>query len=109
MGIANREIGSTGIYVSPVALGCWPIAGMTSLDVNDEDSRLTIRAAIESGVNFLDTAHCYGMDGRSEKLIGEAVSGCRDEVVIATKGGIHWDSAGTRALRWFSGENPARV
>ena len=88
----KREIGSTGIFVSPVALGCWPIAGMTSLDVNDDDSRATIRAAIDSGVNFLDTAHCYGADGKSETLIGEVVADCRDDVVIATKGGIHWDS-----------------
>lgn len=88
----HREIGSTGIFVSPVALGCWPIAGMTSLDVNDDDSRATIRAAIESGVNFLDTAFCYGAEGESEKLVGEVVAGCRDQVVIATKGGIHWDS-----------------
>ena len=88
----KREIGSTGIFVSPVALGCWPIAGMTSLDVNDDDSRATIRTAIDSGINFLDTAHCYGADGKSEILIGEVIADCRDDVVIATKGGIHWDS-----------------
>ena len=88
----KREIGQSGIFVSPVALGCWPIAGMTSLDVNDDDSRATIRAAIDSGINFLDTAHCYGADGKSEILIGEVIADCRDDVVIATKGGIHWDS-----------------
>jgi aryl-alcohol dehydrogenase-like predicted oxidoreductase len=92
MSEAKREIGQTGIFVSPVALGCWPIAGMTSLEVNDDDSRATIRAAIDSGINFLDTAHCYGADGESEVLIGEVIAGCRDDVVIATKGGIHWDS-----------------
>jgi aryl-alcohol dehydrogenase-like predicted oxidoreductase len=92
MSEAKREIGQAGIFVSPVALGCWPIAGMTSLEVNDDDSRATIRAAIDSGINFLDTAHCYGADGESEVLIGEVISGCRDDVVIATKGGIHWDS-----------------
>ena len=88
----KREIGTTGIMVSPVALGCWPIAGMTSLDVNDDDSKATIRAALDSGINFLDTAFCYGANGESEKLVGEVVAGRRDEVVIATKGGIHWDS-----------------
>lgn len=92
----KREIGRTGICVSPVALGCWPIAGMTSLEVNDKDSRATIRAAIDSGINFLDTAHCYGIDGKSEKLIGEVIAQRRNEVVIATKGGIHWDSDGVR-------------
>ncbi len=92
MAESHREIGSTGILVSPVALGCWPIAGMTSLDVNDDDSRATIRAAIDAGINFLDTAFCYGANGESEKLIGEVIADCRDDVVIASKGGIHWDS-----------------
>ncbi len=96
MSESRREIGQSGIFVSPVALGCWPIAGMTSLDVNDDDSRGTIRAAIDSGINFLDTAHCYGIDGKSEVLIGEVIAGCRDDVVIASKGGIHWDSDGVR-------------
>jgi aryl-alcohol dehydrogenase-like predicted oxidoreductase len=91
MASGHREIGSTGIFVSPVALGCWPIAGMTSLDVNDDDSRAAIGAAIDCGINFLDTAFCYGADGESEKLVGEVIADRRDEVVIATKGGIHWD------------------
>ncbi len=88
----KRRIGKTDLYVTPVALGCWPIAGMTSLDVNDTDSIATIHAAIDSGINFLDTAHCYGIDGESERLIGQAISSRRDELVIASKGGIHWDS-----------------
>lgn len=65
---------------------------MTSLNVNDDDSKATIHAALDCGINFLDTAFCYGANGESEKLIGEAIVGRRDEVVIATKGGIHWDS-----------------
>ena len=51
-----RRLGVTDIEVSPVAMGCWPIAGMTSLDVNDKDSLATIHAALDSGINFLDTA-----------------------------------------------------
>ncbi|MFP6753584.1 MAG: hypothetical protein VB855_18010 [Pirellulaceae bacterium] len=42
-----REIGTTGIMVSPVALGCWPIAGMTSPDVTHEQSLQTLHAAVE--------------------------------------------------------------
>lgn len=94
--ISQRKLGRSDIQVSPVALGCWPIAGMTSLDVNDLDSRKTIHAAIDAGINFLDTAHCYGVDGVSERLIGECIGDRRDDVVIATKGGIHWDSQGVR-------------
>lgn len=87
-----RPLGRTDILVSPIALGCWPIAGMTSLHVNDDDSLKTIAAAIDNGINFLDTAYCYGADGESERLIGGAIAGRRDEVVIASKAGIHWDA-----------------
>jgi len=90
-------LGATNIRVSPVAFGTWPIAGVSSLDVNDADSLATIRAALDSGVNFLDTAYCYGKQGESEKLIGQVVAGRRSEAVIATKGGIHYDAAGVQA------------
>jgi aryl-alcohol dehydrogenase-like predicted oxidoreductase len=87
-----RPLGRTNLLVSPIALGCWPIAGMTSLHVNDADSLQTIGAALDNGINFLDTAYCYGAGGESERLIGQAIAGRRDEVVIASKGGIHWDA-----------------
>ncbi|MEL7497172.1 MAG: aldo/keto reductase [Planctomycetota bacterium] len=91
-----RRLGQTEMFVSPIGLGCWPIAGMTSLDVNESDSRKTIYTAIESGINFLDTAHCYGLDGVSERLVGEVIQTRRDQLIIASKGGIHWDASGTR-------------
>ena len=94
----QRQIGLTDIYVSPVALGCWPISGMTSLDVNEADSVSTLRSCLDVGVNFLDTAFCYGADGESERLIAKGVGNRREEFVIATKGGIHWDAGGHKAL-----------
>ena len=87
-----RPLGKTSIRVSPVALGLWPIAGMTSLDVNDADSLATIAAALDCGINFFDTAYCYGANGESERLFARAIGNRRDQVVIATKGGIHWDA-----------------
>lgn len=87
-----RQIGTSELYVSGVALGCWPIAGMTSLDVNERDSLATLAAALDHGINFFDTAYCYGAAGESEKLVGRALAKHRDQVVIASKGGIHWDS-----------------
>jgi aryl-alcohol dehydrogenase-like predicted oxidoreductase len=87
-----RRLGTTDILVTPVAFGCWPISGVTSVDVNEADSLATLEAALASGVNFVDTAHCYGYAGESERLIGRVVAGRRDAVVIATKGGIHWDA-----------------
>lgn len=90
---ALRRLGQTDLYVSPVALGCWPISGMTSLDVNERNSLATLAACAELGINFLDTAYCYGADGESEKLIAKALSAQRDQFVIATKCGIHWNES----------------
>jgi aryl-alcohol dehydrogenase-like predicted oxidoreductase len=89
----KRQLGMTDILVTPIALGCWPIAGMTSAGVNDADSLATIRACFDTGINFLDTAYCYGPNGESERLIAQALGDRRDEMVIATKGGLQWDAS----------------
>ncbi len=93
-----RPLGHSDIRVSPVALGCWPISGMTSLDVNEADSLATLHAALDAGINFFDTAYAYGPAGESERLIASALGRRRDRVVIATKGGIEWDAAGQRVI-----------
>lgn len=93
---ARRQLGTTDIEISPVAMGCWPIAGMTSVNVNDADSLTTLQAALDSGINFVDTAYCYGPDGESERLIARQLGPRRDDIVIATKGGVHWNVDGTR-------------
>ena len=92
MTFSHREIGRSGIFVTPLAMGCWPIAGITSVNVTEEQSLATLQAAVDSGLNFFDTAYCYGYDGESEKLIRRALGHRRDELVIATKGGIHYDN-----------------
>lgn len=78
---------------------------MTTPDVNRADSLATIRACFELGINHLDTAFGYGAEGESERLIAEALGERRDEMVIATKGGIHW---GPRGERIFDA-SPARL
>jgi aryl-alcohol dehydrogenase-like predicted oxidoreductase len=98
MPIELRPLGRTNLRVSPVALGCWPIAGMTSLDVNEADSLATLQAALDAGINFLDTAYAYGTNGESERLIARVVADRREEVVIATKGGIAWSEGGSRVI-----------
>lgn len=90
--IELRPLGRTDIQISPVALGCWPIAGMTSLDVYTRHSLATIDACSKAGINFLDTAYCYGANGESEELIATVIRQRRDDFVIATKCGIHWDA-----------------
>lgn len=85
-----RRIGTTDLMVTPVAMGCWPIAGITSIGVTPEQSRATLRAAFEAGINFFDTAYIYGYQGESERMVGEELGAHRDEIVIATKCGLHW-------------------
>jgi len=86
-----RPIGGTEFQVTPVAMGCWPIAGVTSIDVTEAQSLATLEAAFDAGINFYDTAYCYGYAGESERMIGRALGPRRDRIVIATKGGIHWE------------------
>ena len=94
----QRRLGKTDIWVSSIALGCWPIAGMTTLGTNEADSLATIRACFEVGVNFLDTAYCYGPQGESELLIAKALGNRRNQLVIATKCGIGWDENITQVV-----------
>ena len=65
--------------------------GVTTLDTNDADSIATIQKCFDVGVNHLDTAHVYGPNGESENLDPARVAGRRDEMVIATKCGIHYE------------------
>lgn len=89
----RRPLGNSGFSVSPVALGCYPIAGVSTLETNDADSIATIQKCFDVGINHLDTAYVYGPNGESENLIRRAVVGRRDELVIATKCGIHFEGS----------------
>jgi aryl-alcohol dehydrogenase-like predicted oxidoreductase len=89
-----RPLSNTGINVSEVALGCWPIAGMTSPGTSDAESLATVQACFELGINHLDTAYMYGRSGESERLIARAIGARREEMVIATKCGLHWSPDG---------------
>jgi aryl-alcohol dehydrogenase-like predicted oxidoreductase len=89
---SRRQLGNTKIEVSSVALGCWPIAGVTTLGTNDADSIATIQKCFDVGINHLDTAHVYGPNGESEKLIRRALCNRRDEITIATKCGVHYEN-----------------
>jgi aryl-alcohol dehydrogenase-like predicted oxidoreductase len=100
MGMATRTLGRSGIQVSPMGFGCWAIggpywAGEQPLgwgEVDDEESVRALHRALDLGVNFFDTADIYGT-GHSERVLGRALAGRRDEVVIATKFGNLGDEA----------------
>jgi aryl-alcohol dehydrogenase-like predicted oxidoreductase len=89
-----RPLSTTGINVSEIALGCWPIAGMTSPGTSDAESVATVQACFDLGINHLDTAYMYGRSGESERIIARALGKRRDEMVIATKGGAHFGPDG---------------
>lgn len=78
-----RKVGRTGLKVSPVCLGTMTFGDQ----VCEADSIAMTHAAIDAGVNFIDTANMYAK-GRSEEIVGKALKGRRDEVVLATKVGI---------------------
>jgi 1-deoxyxylulose-5-phosphate synthase len=85
-----RNLGSTGLKVSPICVGCMtfgvPERGDHPWTLPEAQSRPLIRKAIEAGINFFDTANVYS-DGTSEEIVGQALKDYtrRDEVVIATK------------------------
>lgn len=85
-----RDFGNTGIKVSEIGFGCWAIGGNNHGNsygpTTDKSSTDAINKALELGLNFFDTADVYGW-GHSEELLGKALRGKRDRVVIATKVG----------------------
>ncbi len=89
----QRRLGSEGLVVSEIGLGCMGMSEFYGTGEEDE-SIATIQRAIELGVTLLDTADMYG-PFTNEKLVGEAIKGRRDEVNIATKFGIEREEDGT--------------
>lgn len=80
-----RKLGQADIDVSVIAMGCWGIGGGAMWGtVDDDESVATIHAALDSGINFFDTAEVYG-SGHSEEVMGRAFKGRRHQAVIATK------------------------
>lgn len=84
----KRKLGKSGLEVSALGLGCMGFSSTFGQNVNKEDAIATLRAAVERGVTFFDTAEVYGPFG-NEELLGEALKPLRNQVVIATKFGFN--------------------
>lgn len=85
----KRQLGKDGPLVSAIGLGCWGFAG-TYGATSEAESHATLAAALDLGIDFLDTANVYG-GGVSEQTIGSFIKGNPNNFTIATKGGIHRD------------------
>jgi aryl-alcohol dehydrogenase-like predicted oxidoreductase len=80
-----RSLGRTGWKVSEISFGAWAIGGAWG-DVSDQESLATLHKAVDSGVNFIDTADVYG-DGRSERLVAQLKKSRKEEIIVTTKAG----------------------
>ena len=85
-----RKLGPSGIDVSAVGFGAWAIGGWMWGGTDDRKAVEAIHAAVDQGINLIDTAPAYGY-GHSERVVGEAIHDRRDRVVLATKCGLVWD------------------
>lgn len=83
--LPKRRLGSSGLQVSAIGLGCMSLSGVYG-ESPDEAGIAVIHAALERGITFLDTSDMYGF-GHNEELVGKAIKGRRDQIILATKFG----------------------
>ncbi|MGW2327502.1 aldo/keto reductase [Streptomyces sp. NPDC001700] len=94
----QRKLGASGPSIGAIGLGCMGMSwGYAEGQRNDDTSVGVIAEALDLGVTFLDTSDVYG-DGHNERLLGRALAGRRDDVVLATKCGLVVDDLATRAM-----------
>jgi aryl-alcohol dehydrogenase-like predicted oxidoreductase len=94
----NRKLGRSKLEVSPLGLGCWAIGGPTQFreshfgwgEIDEDEAVRAIHAALDAGITYFDTADIYGT-GHSERILGRALAGRRDRVLVATKFGLTFD------------------
>jgi aryl-alcohol dehydrogenase-like predicted oxidoreductase len=95
--VIKRTLGSSGLEVSAVGLGCMGLSHGYGPAVDQQDGIALIRAAVDLGITFFDTAQVYG-PFTNEELVGKALAPVRDQVVIATKFGFSFDGSRSTGL-----------
>jgi aryl-alcohol dehydrogenase-like predicted oxidoreductase len=93
----KRKLGNTGLEVSAIGLGCMGMSQSYGTPMETADAVRLIRAAVERGIDFFDTAEVYG-PFKNEEVVGEALQPIRDQVVIATKFGIDIAAHGSSGM-----------
>lgn len=92
--LRTRPLGHSGLALTAIGLGTWAMGGggwkFGWGDQDDAESIRAIQAGLDAGINWIDTAAVYG-HGRAERIVGQAIVGRRDEVIVATKCGRVWD------------------
>lgn len=81
-----RKLGKTGFDVSEISLGTWQVGGVWGDDFSHSNAEKILNSAVDSGINFIDTADVYG-DGESEKAVGRFVKSRSERIFVATKCG----------------------
>ena len=100
----RRRLGGTDLELSVIGLGTWVFGGRWG-GADDAESEAACHAALDAGVNWIDTADIYGQ-GRAERIVGKVVRERGEDVVVATKGGVAWEVGddGLRIWREASAE-----
>jgi methylglyoxal reductase len=99
----TRTLGGSTIEASVVGLGTWAIGGWMWGGTDETESVAAIQASLDEGVTLIDTAPAYGK-GRSEEIVGTAIRGRRDEVILATKCGLVWHTQ--QGNHFFDNDGP---
>jgi len=94
----KRQLGNSDLHITPLGIGTWAIGGggwaFAWGPQDDSDSIGAIRAALDRGINWIDTAAVYGL-GHSEEMVAKALNGSSSRPYVFTKCGLVWDAAGT--------------
>ncbi|MBV9674515.1 MAG: aldo/keto reductase [Verrucomicrobia bacterium] len=102
----TRPLGNSGIDASVIGFGAWAIGGWMWGGTKKNDPEGAIKAAIDHGITLIDTAPMYGY-GHSEELVGKALEGCRDRVILATKCGLVWNRK--EGVKFFDANEEGRA
>lgn len=93
----TRQLGNTDLFITPLGFGAWGLGGANWFaskgKQDDRESIKAIHRALDLGLNWIDTAHCYGL-GHSEDVIARALRGLTERPYVFTKCGIEWDENG---------------